>query len=313
MVYLPTTGHRQTYAKDGRNLQEPFIGSLSLVPSFPSFAAALGLSSESISGFFLGFGMTPFTPSHPFAEIFPLHDTGEWFDAFVADLKANGLREPILLYEGKVLDGRRRERGCRRAGIEPKYKEFKGDDNAALELVVSKNLHRRHLGDGEKALCAGRYATAKLGTNQHGRVCQFDKSEETPTRSDAAEMFGVNETTVDRGKKVAVNGTPALQEAVMDGTLSLSDAASVAGESAKKQNEAVQSVKDGKTRTAKAATQKKQPGKPTFDDRTVIETIRKLTRLLDERAKAFGKCKEHDDCISAMNNLLTKFERWQKK
>ena len=44
---------------------------------------------------------------HPLADLFPLFD-GPAFDAFVQDIATHGVREPIWLYEGLLLDGRNR-------------------------------------------------------------------------------------------------------------------------------------------------------------------------------------------------------------
>ena len=41
---------------------------------------------------------------------------GAEFDALVVDIKAHGLREPVVMYEDKVLDGRNRVLACQRAG-----------------------------------------------------------------------------------------------------------------------------------------------------------------------------------------------------
>ena len=49
--------------------------------------------------------------SHKYAELFPLIQNAD-FGEFKIDIAENGLREPIWLYEGKILDGRNRYRAC---------------------------------------------------------------------------------------------------------------------------------------------------------------------------------------------------------
>ena len=52
--------------------------------------------------------------AHPAAELFPLMDNVA-LAALIRDIKENGLQEPILLWEGKILDGRNRLKACERA------------------------------------------------------------------------------------------------------------------------------------------------------------------------------------------------------
>lgn len=89
---------------------------------------------------------------HPFAELFPLIQGAE-FDALVADIKAHGVREAIWTYHGQILDGRNRWRACEAAGIAHRpTREYEGDD--PLAFVLSLNLQRRHLTEGQKAALA---------------------------------------------------------------------------------------------------------------------------------------------------------------
>jgi DNA modification methylase/ParB-like chromosome segregation protein Spo0J len=80
---------------------------------------------------------------HPFANIFPDMSERE-FSALRDDIKDHGQREPILTYQGKIVDGRHRFKACRELGIEPTTCECH-ENGSIVSLVVSLNLHRRHL------------------------------------------------------------------------------------------------------------------------------------------------------------------------
>jgi hypothetical protein len=74
---------------------------------------------------------------HPYAEIFPLLE-GEEFDQLVADIKANGLHEPIAIYQDQILDGRNRYRACIAIGADCCSIPYTGNDPAGY--VVSKTF-----------------------------------------------------------------------------------------------------------------------------------------------------------------------------
>src|SRR5712692_7718093 len=72
---------------------------------------------------------------HAVAELFPML-RGRAFEELAADIKKNGLREPILLdAEGRIVDGRNRYRACLAAGVEPRFVEWQGEGELA-ELAL---------------------------------------------------------------------------------------------------------------------------------------------------------------------------------
>lgn len=97
---------------------------------------------------------------HPFADAFPLID-GDEFDQLVMDIKKNGLREPIVLNHDRtvLVDGRNRYRACEAAGTDPVFETLpeRYTEPLILDLIVSKNMARRQLNAGQRALMALEY------------------------------------------------------------------------------------------------------------------------------------------------------------
>lgn len=186
-------------------------------------------------------------PIHPYAELFPMHDDGG-LDELCEDIKINGLHDDITLFNDMVLDGRGRQLACEKTGTEPRYSAFVGDDSAALAFVISKNLKRRHLTESQRAMVAARLATMPEGRpSETAQICAVKSQEK------AAELLSVSRRSVQNATTVQEHGTEELQEAVNDGTVSVSDAAKVATQPPAKQRKAVKAVKEGKARTAAAA------------------------------------------------------------
>jgi hypothetical protein len=82
--------------------------------------------------------------AHSLAKKYPLMD-GDEYESLKADIAANGLQNPVWIWQVKILDGRNRMRACEELGIEPVFAEFVGTEEEAAAFVDSQNLHRRHL------------------------------------------------------------------------------------------------------------------------------------------------------------------------
>jgi N6-adenosine-specific RNA methylase IME4 len=164
---------------------------------------------------------------HPLAEIFPLIEDEE-FDSLVEDIKRHGVREPVVVYEDKILDGRNRYRACREAGVDCTFVPFRGDD--PVDYVISLNLRRRHLDESQRAMVAAKLATLRQGDNQHTEGLPIGRS---------SELLNVGERSVARAREVLDHGVPELRQAVERGEVSVTAAADVATESAEVQQEIV--------------------------------------------------------------------------
>jgi hypothetical protein len=137
------------------------------------------------------------------------------------DIKAHGQRLPIILFEGKILDGRNRYLACKMAGVWPFYKELPdGEDPVAY--AESMNLPRRDLTVSQRAMYADnkrnyyeaeakkrRLATLKQGDNAPVKD-MWPERDKGQARDRVGNTVGVSGKTMDRAKKVREKGVPEL-------------------------------------------------------------------------------------------------------
>lgn len=94
---------------------------------------------------------------HDYANLFPMLDAAGQ-DALRADVQQHGVREPVIQFEGRILDGRNRYMAARDLGLDFPVAEFDGTPAEALAYVLSINLHRRHLTESQRAAVAAKLA-----------------------------------------------------------------------------------------------------------------------------------------------------------
>lgn len=105
--------------------------------------------------------------------------------------------QSVVLYEGKILDGRHRYLAAVKAGIDPIFSEFQGTREEAIEYVTMKQVERGHWSNEAKEYYYAKRAEA-LGVREQG-----DRSNDRslPTQQEHAQSLGVGEATVRRWEK----------------------------------------------------------------------------------------------------------------
>ena len=161
-------------------------------------------------------------PFHYLADLFPLMSASD-FDALVEDIRANGIRVPITLFEGKVLDGRNRIRACEAAGVEPIFEVFQGTEDDALSYVLSLNLVRRHLCTTQKAaLGVQLLPREQKAARGRKREAAKDRQNFAGAQGKATDVVGarvgVSGETVRQAAWIA-DSTPDVYEAMRDGVV----------------------------------------------------------------------------------------------
>jgi N6-adenosine-specific RNA methylase IME4 len=163
---------------------------------------------------------------HSLAALIPMMSESE-YGALVIDIRNRGQIEPIVLYEGKVIDGRHRNRACRELGVNPSTVVYTGDD--PVGHVVALNVHRRHLSASQKAVVALEVERAYAAETKVGRPrklsqdCENIGSPPIHAAKKAAAAVGVSARYIIDAKAIE-RDAPDLLPRIASGELTLPEA-----------------------------------------------------------------------------------------
>lgn len=202
--------------------------------------------------------------AHVAADLFPMLDDAD-LAALAEDIREHGQRQPIVLLEGKILDGRNRYEACRLADVEPKTVEFRGSGDP-VDFVISVNLKRRHLAPAQKAAVAASLVPifeernrlkmiegGKAGGSKGGRGKKRGGDGSTPgvSRDDSARSTSQAAKTVGAGlgatKAFATiaDAAPNVLDLAKRGKVNVRQAKTLAGMPKAKQEKAVEAIEAG--------------------------------------------------------------------
>lgn len=156
---------------------------------------------------------------------------GSDFENLKHDIRLHGQLNPIVLYQGMILDGGNRYKALIELGIEPRFTEYEG--YAPIGFVLSANLHRRHLKEGQAAAIVA--LAQDWGKAHPSHRVSADKEKEACTRADLstakerATEAGVSVRTQSKADKLVKEGNNELAKEVATGEKTLNQALQEAG------------------------------------------------------------------------------------
>lgn len=183
---------------------------------------------------------------HPVAALFPDAEADDR-RRMREDIEARGVRRPVEVQGGFLLDGRTRLSICEELGIEAPWVEVPAEAEP-VGWILSANVHRRHLSTSQRAVLAAEL----VGVSGEGV--------EGMTLEEAAEAVNVSRMSVARAKAVGETGSDELRSAVRDGTVTVADAYKVRDADGEALDEAVRDVREGRSRSLSQALGRESAG-----------------------------------------------------
>lgn len=232
----------------------------------------------------------------------------EQYRRFAESIRSNGLNNPIVLFEGKILDGRHRYRACAETGVRPRFREFReGDETEAshgdpVAYVQSENAARRHLSESQLAYSIthpnileferrrAKERMALAGTANLGMADRPTLDDPGPVTEKLAAKAGVGARSVGRAIKVREQGTEEVNEAVASGEISLNMAEKIVSLNPAAQKRVVEAPKQARADVLREAINRSESKKKKEPRNVIVEPgtpfVRKFLSGIESLAMA---------------------------
>ncbi len=235
---------------------------------------------------------------HPLSATFPpMSDEARL--ALRDSIEDIGVQNPVVLFEGKVLDGWHRYCAARELGANCPMVELPADVDPRA-FVLAQNRARRHLTDSQVA-----FAVAAVYEWAPAHRPPADKSvpgaDFPKTAPELAEIAGVGVRTIERAKAVVRDGAPEVQAAVQSGEVSVKRAAQIVKRPKPEQAAALKATAAPKAKAAALGDELQQ--KPTIDAEDVpqaADLARELAEAVADNESMSRVFEANDQVAAAM-------------
>ncbi len=231
---------------------------------------------------------------HPLADAFPPLPDDE-LRKLAESIAKNGLRIPIKIFEGMILDGRNRHLAAELMGVEldpdRDYEQFDGDVHAAVVYVTDMNLRRRDLTFPQRLKAASKMSTYVQGRPaKKGPAGPFSeegsgRAAGAATIAEAAKKLNVGARTIKRHRKVTEEGAAELVDAMDSGDVGVKTAETLLSLDKDEQREVVAAGPDAVKQAARKARSEPKPARNLSDGEKKIRAATQANNLFNEMAK----------------------------
>jgi division protein CdvB (Snf7/Vps24/ESCRT-III family) len=220
---------------------------------------------------------------HPLCTYFPRMNDAD-FESLKADIKTNGQLHPIYLLDGMILDGGNRYRAMSELGIEPICQDYAG--NNPVQFVLSSNLHRRHLTQGQAAVIVSATQNWANAHPAHRVAKEGGNVAPLNTIQNIADESGASHRTQKDADKLVKKATPELIKQVTQGEKSLNQALVEAD------------LKPARKPENQSATLPIASDEPSLSD--IIDDLHAMNKELEAENAVLKKAMESDDKVATL-------------